>query len=116
MTKDDFHAWLRDWVKRRIAAVDGDENRIDINQRIESEFGSNGGRNPVLQVELPCGTECVLKGSTTLAAVVCYLDRLRDNSDLTWDRGEETTDGWRVNPCGEYLADFQFYENRKDAA
>jgi hypothetical protein len=116
MTKDPFHAWLREWVKRQIAAVDGDENRIDINQRIESEFGSNGGRNHVLQVELPCGAEYILKGNTTFAAVVDYLDRLRENPDLSWERGEETSSGWRVNPGGEHLADFQFYENRKDSA
>ena len=113
MTKDELHDWLRNWVKRRIAAVDGDEERIDINQRIESEFGSNGGRNRVLQVKLACGTEYILKGNTTFAAVVTYLERLHENSDLSWEKGEETSTGWRVNPGGEYLGGFQFYENNK---
>ena len=37
MTKDEFHGWLRYWVQRRIAEVDGDEDRLDINQRIGGE-------------------------------------------------------------------------------
>jgi hypothetical protein len=114
MTKDEFHAWLWEYAKRRIAAVDGDENRLDINQRIESEFGSNGGRNHVLQVELPCGTKYILKGNTTFAAVVTYLEILHENPDLSWERGEETSSGWRVNPGGESLVDFQFYEQRQE--
>jgi len=113
MTKDEFHTWLWEYAKRRIATVEGDGKRLDINQRIESEFGSNGVRNHVLQVELPCGTEFILKRNTTFAAVVCYLDRLRENPELSWEKGDKTSSGWRVNPGGEYLVDFQFYENRK---
>ena len=55
MTKDEFHNWLWEYAKRRIAAVDGDEKRLDINQRIEDEAGSNGGSNFVLQIESPSG-------------------------------------------------------------
>jgi len=88
MTKDEFHNCLWEYVKRRIASVDEDEHRLDIHQRIKNEASSNGGRNVVLEVELPCGTEYILKGSTTFAAVVEYLDRLNDSPDLSWERGE----------------------------
>jgi hypothetical protein len=38
---------------------------------------------------------------------------LQENPDLTWDDVQETPSGWRVNPGGEYLADFEFYELRQ---
>jgi hypothetical protein len=42
MTKHEFHNWQRDWIKRRIAAVDGGEERLEIHQLIDGALGSNG--------------------------------------------------------------------------
>ena len=96
MTRDEFHNWLRDWLKNRIAALDGDEERIEIHQRLDGALGSNG-HNRKLLVSSPSGTRYYLDGATTLAGVTEYLFRLQKNPELAWERGEETPSGWRVS-------------------
>lgn len=59
---------------------------------------------------MPNGKQYVLKGRTTLAAITEYLFRLQANPELTWDELREIPAGWRVNPGGELLDDFEFYE------
>ena len=93
-TRDGFHTWLRDWVAHCIADIDGDEDKLDIHQRIDGGRGSNGRKQDVL-VESPDGKQYILKGTTTLAGVTEYLFRLNANPDLTWDKGEEAPNGWR---------------------
>jgi hypothetical protein len=85
---------------------------LDINQRIGGAQVSNGRKHNVL-VDSPDGKLYVLKGATTLAAITKYLFRLQTNPGHCWDEVQETPNGWRVNPGGEHLDGFQFYQLRK---
>lgn len=103
LSTDQFHDALKEWEQRH--ADDDGEVRID--------GGTKFGQCPWIWVKSRTGTKCYLNGDTKLRAVREYLERLKKNPKLTWPKGNEGKDAFRVDPGGEYLECFQFYRLKK---
>jgi hypothetical protein len=109
LTRDEFHAQLRAWAKQHLA------DRESVNPDLRIDGAGGFGQKPCMWVKSPTGTLCYLNGDTKLKAVVQYLNWLSENPKLAWQKGNETSEAFRVDPGGEYLECFQFYRLKKQS-